>query len=90
MEEWQRKHINDNLPELIQLTRFNTVVEAELQSQGILSKDDISCLVSDEFLENKKLLTIDECLAYTAICMSYVWFNQAIAKNEDYQKFHNF
>lgn len=56
MEEWQKDHINDNLPKLIQLTRFNTTVQAALESQGIFSKEDISSLVSNEFCKKNRYM----------------------------------
>lgn len=55
MEDWQRKHITDNLPKLISMTQFNTSVLATLQSEGILSEDDISSSVSDQ--TNNKSIT---------------------------------
>lgn len=53
MEEWQKEHIKDNLPALIEMTVFNERVKATLLSENILGKSDISSLVSAFF---KKLI----------------------------------
>ncbi len=45
MEEWQRKHITQNLPELILVTEFNVVVKAGLLANNILSRTDLEQLV---------------------------------------------
>ncbi len=46
MEEWQRKHITENLPELIRWSRFNVLVKAELTARNILGQVDVENLVS--------------------------------------------
>ncbi len=46
MEEWQRKHITDNLTVLIFLTKFTSAVKAAFEANGIVSQADIDSLVS--------------------------------------------
>ncbi len=45
MEDWQENHIKQNLPKLIRLTTFNTLVKAELIAQSVLDKAEIDKLV---------------------------------------------
>ncbi len=45
MEDWQRQHITQNLPELITVTEFNVVVKAKLVASNVLSQPDVEELV---------------------------------------------
>ncbi len=45
MEEWQKKCITQNLPELILETEFNAVVKAGLLANNILNRPDVEELV---------------------------------------------
>ncbi len=45
MEDWQRQHITQNLPELIAVTEFNVVVKAKLVARNVLSQPDVEELV---------------------------------------------
>ncbi len=46
MEDWQKSHITQNLPNLIRSTRFNVLVKAELLAQNILDEIDVDDLVT--------------------------------------------
>ncbi len=46
MEEWQKKYITHNLPDLILVTEFNVAVKAKLLANNILSHADVEKLVN--------------------------------------------
>ncbi len=74
MEEWQRKHITNNLVDLILLTKFDGLVKAELEAHDLLTQYDIDSLVSHlKCISYSKMLWYNYVDYYIIFLNKYIW-----------------